>query len=213
MRQGVSKILLSLILIAASVSVSYADEQSGQLLKQLGDKISSLGNYHVKFTVTAEGNLSEGEYVVSGDKYYMVVEDIEIICDGKTRYEINHMDEEVVVDNVNLKDINILSNPTRAFDFADESFTHVYEGEMTERCQACNFISLEPKDKNTSVSNITLAIDKASGLPFMLKYKVDGLNGEVEVFVNEFTSDRKTPASRFVFDKKNYKGYEIIDFR
>lgn len=213
MKEKLYKIFLTFALSVLPVFASYADERSSELLKELSEKIASLGNYHVGFTVHAEGNTSEGEYVISGDKYYIRVDDIEEICDGKNKYEINHADEEVVIDKVNTKEVGILSNPAKMFDFADESFTHSYEGEMTEKCQACNFILLQPRDKNTSVKNIVLAIEKATGLPFMLKYSVEGLNGEIEIFVDKITADRKTPDSRFNFDKKEYKGYEMIDFR
>lgn len=213
MKRSLLKILVSSFLAVFSVTASHADERSSALLKELSAKIASLGNYHVGFTVTAEGSLSEGEYVVSGDKYYMLIEDIEVICDGKNKYEINNMDDEVIIGKVDVNEVNILSNPTRAFDFADEGFTHVYDGEMTEKCQACNIILLEPRGKDSSIKDIVLAIEKTTGLPYMLRYSVEGIDGEVEVFVKEFSADRKTPASRFTFDKKNYKGYEIIDFR
>lgn len=215
MKKNLRTIPFTLFLAAAAVSASYADSRSDAMLKELSQKITLLGNYRVEFTVSAEGNSVEGQYIVSGDKYYMDIGDIEVVCDGKTKYEINHFDDEVIIDNVDPKDRNILSNPTRAFDFADESFTHTYKGEVDEGGNVCNVILLEPRDKGTSLIGVTLLINKTTGLPYMLKYLADGLDGEVEVSILKITPDVKVPASRFTFDRKAYrdKNYELIDFR
>lgn len=192
----------------SAIDSAYADGRSEQILRQLAAKIEALGDYGANFEVRAEGNVAAGTYAVSGARYYMHTEELDVVCDGKTRWEINHVDKEVLVDGVNPDDGNILSNPTRAFDFAPDVFDSAYKGSEGD----AEVVVLTPRDKGGSLKSITLKIGASSGLPEEIRYRQEGLQGEVVVAITRIA--RGVPAAvRFTFDKAAHKGYEVVDFR
>ena len=209
-------VVMAVLLLAVTASLRVAaDDRSDALLAALSGKIESLGDYEVAFRVVVkeQGSVS-GVYVVSGDKYYIRVEDREVFCDGKTRCEVSHADKEVTIDRVDPNDRNILSNPTKAFEFADDQFRHTYVGEQVGEGRRCDAIALEPTFSGASFSDVLLLVDRATGLPMLLQYKMDGSSDEVSVIVERFgPTAAKVDPSRFSLNRSKYKGYEFIDFR
>lgn len=189
-----------------------ADNRSQAILTQLSAKIKALGNYHARFEVEAEGNNISGVYAVSGDKYFMQTDDYKVISDGKVKYEINHYDREVIVDRINPGDRNILSNPTRAFDFASDIFTSTYIGTQTVRGVVSDVIKLTPTDSKSTLKSITLAVSQATGLPVEIRYRSEGVSDEVSVRIVKIESGMLKDAV-FKFDRTSNPGYEVIDFR
>lgn len=218
MRKNILGALLVLVVLPFA---AFAQEDGQAVLDKLSEKIKSLGDYAVEYVAYVEGYRAEGQYIVSGDSYVITVGpniagadvDYEIICDGKARFEINHNDEEVIIDNINPDDRNILTNPTRAFDFASDSFKSYYRGTKSIDGQMCDLISLLPIYEGSSLTGIYLSVGVNSGLPVELKYSVDGLDGEVVARVVKFESSQSITQSTFKFDKSKYSEYELVDFR
>lgn len=205
---------IAAIFIAAVLSVAAlsADTQSEAILSKLSSKVKSMDPYKVEFTATVEGRSVSGEYRVDGARYYMKVDGGEVVCDGRDRYEINHANREVVIDRVSPDDRNILSNPVKAFDFAADMFTSAYGGTTSVVGKSCDVVSLRPKRKST-LTGVTVYIDRDGGLPVTLKYEADGIDGEVEVSVRSFVTDRSGNRAHYTFDPARYPGYEMVDFR
>lgn len=189
-----------------------ADGQADAILRKLAERISAMGNYTARFEVRAEGNRIEGTYAVSGDKYYMQTDEYEVVCDGKTRWEINHYDEEVLIDNANPADRNILSNPTRAFEFAPDIFNSSYKGAEERDGKAVDVVELTPVDSKSTLLRVTLVIKHREGLPIELRYLSDGLSEDVVVQMVEINPGLPQNAV-FSFDRSKYESYDIVDFR
>ncbi len=181
----------------------WADATSQQALERLSERIEALGDYHAVFEVRAEGNMVEGTYAVSGDKYNIHTAEYDVISDGRTRWEVNHIDREVSVDAVDLRAGNILYNPTRAFDFAPEVFVSVMKG---------GNVVLTPRDKGSAIESIEVVVSPATGLPDEVRYRQDGLQGEVVVKIVGLKKGLPEEVA-FGFDKGKYNGYEVLDFR
>lgn len=192
---------------------AFADSRSQALLSGLSAKIGGYHGYAVKFRVQIQGQVAaDGDYMVSGNKFYIKVGNREIYCDGATKYEVNGDDQEVVIDNVNPNDKDILSNPTKAFEFLGGNFTHTYSGQATPGGKQVDVVLLKPTAKNTPYNDITLMIDVAGGLPVSIKYSMAELSSQVNISVLSFVA-KDLKASQFTFDKGLYKGFELIDFR
>lgn len=190
----------------------HAQSQAQEILKQLATKINEMGDYNAEFEVQAEGNRISGAYVVSGDKYYMKTNDYEVISDGRARYEINKSDKEVLIDKSDPNDRNILSNPTRAFEFADDLFRNSYKGEESTGNQLRDVVVLNPVDAKSPLQRITLKINRKTGLPVELRYLSEGLSDDVVVNIKKIEKGL-TPKAVFSFDRAKYKDYDIVDFR
>lgn len=209
------KKILILILTVMCAAVAAADTRSGELLSALSSKIGGFkSGYQVKFRVAIQGQGAvDGEYIVSGDKFYIKIENREIYSNGRVKYEVNGDDREVVVDNVNPNDKDILTNPTRAFEFLGGNFVHSYTGRGAAGARACEVVVLKPTAKGTPYSDITLMIDRANGLPAQISYRMAELSSDVMITVLSFSERTELKESVFNFDKARYKGFEVIDFR
>ena len=115
------------LLCAANVCAQ-SDDSAKVLIGRLSEKIRAMENYEVEFNVKSGDQTIKGYYAVSGEKYYISIGDAEVYCDGSARYEVNPQNKEVTVDAVDTKSHNILTNPTRAFDFIDGEFTFATVG-------------------------------------------------------------------------------------
>jgi outer membrane lipoprotein-sorting protein len=200
------KKLALLVALVATVGSAYADGRSELILRQLADRVKALGDYGARFEVAAEGNVTQGLYAVSGERYNIHTGDYDVVSDGRVRWEINRADREVLVDRVNPDDRNILSNPTRAFSFAPDHFTSLYKGIEG----GAEVVELTPREKGGALEKVVLKI--VGGLPAEIRYRQEGLQSDVVVTITEIK--RGVPDGvKFGFDAKEYKGFEVVDFR
>lgn len=206
------KHILAIALCVCAVQAASADGGSEKMLDDLAARIKAMGPYKVAFSMSAESSGVAGEYIVSGNKFYIKVPGIEVASDGVQRTEINHETKEIALDKPATASRNILSNPVGAFEFANDNFTSSYLGTETVNGKSCDMIKLVPKQKGSNILSLTLAVDKASGLPRSLSYSAEGIAGQVAVFVNSFTSYSGS-GSVFTPDLSAYSDYETIDFR
>ncbi len=189
-----------------------ADGRADEVLRKLGERIAEMGEYTAEFEVVAEGNRITGTYAVSGNRYYMQTDEYEVVSDGKTRWEINHYDEEVVIDYADPEDRNILSNPTRAFEFAPDIFSSLYVGEREYDGATADVVELKPLDVKSTLLRVTVVVGRRSGMPVELRYLSDGLSEDVVVRMVGIGAGLPEGAA-FSFDRTKYKGYDIVDFR
>ncbi len=198
---------VALLLACLTMSSAVADTRSTQIIERMGATIKGWKNYAVEFRLEASQQV-EGRYVVGGERYYLQVEQTEVYCDGRTRWEVNNAYREVTIDRVDPKDKSILSNPTQVFDFPDAAFSHTFGG--IER--GGEAIVLTPKNSG-NIQQIKLLVDPASGLPKAVEYRLDQASEPIRIEVVSIGPEANLPASRFIFDKAKYPGFEIIDFR
>lgn len=184
------------------------DSDAKALIGRLSEQMRSMENYEVSFAVKSGDQKIKGYYAVSGEKYYISIGDAEVFCDGGARYEVNAQNKEVTVDAVDTKSHNILTNPTRAFDFIDGEFNFTTVG--TEN--GITTVKLTSTAENAALGVIFVALDSATAQPRSLTYDVDGAQIIIEIAsIDELTG--MVDISMFTFDKNNYRGYEIVDFR
>lgn len=184
------------------------DSNAKALIGRLSDQVRSMENYEVEFMVKSGDQQIKGYYAVSGEKYYISIGEAEVFCDGSARYEVNPQNKEVTVDAVDNKSHNILTNPTRAFDFIDGEFNFAMVGTNA----GVATVKLTSTAENAALGVIFVAIDTTTAHPRSLTYDVDGDQIAVEIAsFDEMVG--MVDISMFTFDKNNYRGYEIVDFR
>lgn len=190
-----------------------ADDKAVGLLSQLSANIAALDDYRVEFMVEAENRQTQGSYIVSGQKFRIITPEFEVISDGESRYEVNHEILEVIVDAMDTSEVNILINPVKAFEFAENSFAPSYVGETEVDGRFCDLVELKPLGEDSAITRVKLYLGRDSGLPVRLEYAIDGIDDDVSVSVSSFRNDPDIKSSDFSFDKSAYKDYEIVDFR
>ena len=199
--------LIFTVLCAMNVMAQNGNDDAKALIGKLSEQMRSMENYEVSFTVVSGEQKVKGYYAVSGEKYYISIDDAEVFCDGGARYEVNPTNKEVTVDAVDTKSHNILTNPTRAFDFVDGDFNF----EMVATNATSTTIKLTPKENN-ALGIIFVDMQREPVKPTALAYEYDGQTIKIEInSLDEMTG--MVDISMFTFDKNNYRGYEIVDFR
>ena len=167
---------------------------------------ASLGSryaYNIAVT-TADGSIS-GYYMVEGDGYYLTLGVMEVYSDGKLRYEINNERKEVTEDRVNLKAVDLLTNPTRAFSFIDKEFTVTIAQRLTQGV----VLKLVPRDTSLGISHILLSLSSVSGgvVPTKIVYNYDG--DSVDIALSALAvSDKTLPR----WNSETYRAYDIVSF-
>jgi outer membrane lipoprotein-sorting protein len=202
------KVIAFIFTLLCVTNVWAQDNDTKALIGRLSEQMRSMENYEVSFAVKSGDQKIKGYYAVSGEKYYISIGDAEVFCDGEARYEVNAQNKEVTVDAVDTKSHNILTNPTRAFDFIDGEFNFTTVG--TEN--GITTVKLTSTAENAALGVIFVALDAATAQPRSLTYDVDGAQIIIEIAsIDELTG--MVDISMFTFDKNNYRGYEIVDFR
>ena len=188
---------LAIALPAAAGSLSARD-----VVERLADHFRAMKSYTVTFEVAGDDFTAAGSYAVEGDCYYMRVGEAEAYCDGTARWEVDPAKREVVIDAVDLSSRNLLSNPTRAFDFLDDAF----RSELLPSEGPLYRLRLTPTDKGAVMSSITVDVT-AGGEPRKVVYDLDGDTIRIDIRKIEPTADVRR------FDAAAYPDFELIDFR
>lgn len=206
------KIFLILALLPLAFTAK-ADENSRGILDRMAANMAEYENYRIDFTASSKGMITSvgGMYTVSGDKYHIKIQRQEQFSDGKTRWEINPSDKEVIIDHMDLNNRNILNNPTRAFKFAPDEFASTYLGTETVNGIPCHVIQLESLGRMYGIGLVKLHVGISADLPVQVSYDFEG--ERLNISIDKFTGLPSIDPAMFEFDASKYKGYEVIDFR
>ena len=199
MREILLIFMTSMMAFAASAQTT-AEWWIEALNRSLGDR------YGMNISVAmAESESLNGYFMVDGDSYYITLGVMEVYSDGKLRHEINNERKEVTIDNVDLSSVDLLTNPTHAFDFVGEEFAISVVESSAEVC----VLSLVPRDDAMGVTEIRLALrrDASRVLPVSISYDYDGEIVDMELCIVD-VSDANLPR----WSKDGYRAYDIVSF-
>ena len=200
------KIVITLVAVlsALGVSAQSASEWLAKLDSSLGER------YAMHITVSVEDPIDgatdvSGYFMVEGDAYYITLGVMEVFSDGKLRYEINNERKEVVEDRVNLEACDLLTNPTRAFNFVPNEF----KSEVVSSSNDVVVLKLTPKSAAMGIDAITLKLKRNGSkvVPVNIAYDYDGDTVSVALSVADI-ADAKLPR----WDKAAYRAYDIVSF-
>ena len=167
---------------------------------------ASLGDrYAMHIEVSMDDEPMEGYFMVDGDGYYIMLGVMEVYSDGKLRHEVNNERKEVTVDGVDLTSVDLLTNPTKAFDFVGDEFAVSIVESDAKVC----VLSLVPRDDAMGVSaiGVTLVRDGSGVVPRSISYDYDGVRIDIATRIADADA-RVLPR----WKKDDYRGYDIVSF-
>ena len=193
--------LCALFSVCTLSAQTTAREWVDLLNTSLGDRYA----FGIKVEVEGDDNELYGALQVEGDSYHMTLADMEVYSDGKLRYEINNARKEVTEDRVNLDSRDLLTNPTRAFDFVDEEFTLELRFSQNDEVAV---VRLTPRDKSLGITTISIALVKVKGVvyPYQILYDYDG--DMLKITMQPTDEGWKLPR----WDEDAYRAYDIVSF-
>ena len=192
------KYLLIALLLVMAFAAS-ADERGERRLERISRHYSALGNYSLSFVMRAGGGEQKGELVVEGNNSYMRVADTELFVVDSLRYEVRGSTKEIVVDRADVYEKEML-NPLHGFSGVKKDFD-IVETELEGRVA----VRLVPKRQGETIYIITTPDGEG-----ISKIRYGSGDAAVEVEVKSMKRGGTRPPK---FDKEQYKGFELIDFR
>ena len=193
-------------MLSAALGAS-AQQSPREWIDMLNRSLGASYGVHVEVTTDDSEEPVTGYYIVDGDSYYLQLGVMEVYSDAKLRYEINNERKEVTEDVVNLESVDLLTNPTQAFNFVDDEF----DASIVEQNAEGATLRLVPKDELLGISDIRLVLrrDGATVMPTDVSYDYDGYVVDIELHVVD-TQDTSLP--RWAERKANYRAYDMVSF-
>lgn len=200
MKKGIF-LAAAMLLVSFSLSAqTTAREWLTKLDKTLGDR------YATYMTVaTPESETLNGYFMVDGEGYYLTLGVMEVYSDGKLRYEINNERKEVTEDRVDTESVDLLTNPTHAFDFVDSEF----DVSVVETLDDGVVLLLSPSSADYGITDICLTLHREAQrvVPRVVVYNYDG-----DVITISLSLADATQSKLPVWDKSAYRAYDIVSF-
>lgn len=189
------------------------DVEAEKILEALHLRYSKLTSYSFKYNATIDmpnttkkENFS-GQYVVSGSKFYININKLEIKSDGKSIANINHETKEVQVNPLVKR--NKIETP---FDFI-KNYKKLFKYRVKEDVkQNVKMLELIPLEKNSNIFKIDLTVSTKDKTVLGSKiYERSGVR--VSYAISSREENMPVAPSFFTFLEKDYKGYEFLDMR
>jgi outer membrane lipoprotein-sorting protein len=192
------------------------EKSSSEILQEVTSKTKAYQSIRLKFTYKMEypeANINEttqGEALVSGDKYQLKVAGQTVISDGKTVWTIIPDAAEVQINDVAAG--SDAFTPTKMLSSYSEEFKSKLIPKVNE-LNGRNVYALElTPNKKKSFDKVNLFIDKNK----MQLYSIvifDQNGGTYTYTMTTFETDVKVNPGDFGFKATDYPDYEVIDMR
>lgn len=189
----------------------FAQDKSQSILNDLSKKIKSYKSFYVDFKATIKNTdtgINEnttGKGWVQGDKFHTVYGENTIISNGIKLWVVSKEDKAVYISSAGDEDEESL-NPKKLMSIWENGFSSKYVKQEGSN----HVINLYPKDPGKSeYHTIILKVSTSNDLKSVQVKMKDGTAMTYEMV--KFDGNIDIPASKFVFDKRNYPGYQKVD--
>ena len=199
-------------------SFAQSDAKATAILQAMSKKYKTYDIVKADFTISAnnpKAKINQSDKGVlfvkaNANKYKMVMQDRDLISDGKNQWTHLKEDQEVQLSTVE-NDPDAM-NPAQIFTIYEKGFKAKYAGESKAGTKVYQLIDLTPTDAKKSYNRVRLTIDKkAMQIAKAVIYEKSGTTYTYSV--NTFVPNVKLPESTFTFDAKKYPGVEVVDLR
>jgi outer membrane lipoprotein carrier protein len=211
--------ILSMLLNSYSINAQ-VDAKAKKILDDVSAKTKTYSTINAEFSITIENKKNKttdsqtGKLTLKGSKYKLEVNNQTIISDSKTSWTILKDASEVQINSIETKEKETGLNPSNIFTMHEKGFKYEYVKEEKQKNGALyQIIKLYPEDvkkKNYHTAVLTINKEKSQ----IVSIKILGKDGtDMTYLVKSFNANAAVAESVFVFNDKNYPGYEVIDLR
>ena len=213
------------VIILAAVALCAFSVTSGAKSKTLGDFIdmvsSSLVTFDYSFSMQTPMSKTkmtgEGKVKVQDNCFFMEGNGLEVWCDGATRWTLDRLAEEALIEPIDGSAESFATNPALLITAVDEAFEEVSFGTSKFQGKIVDASVLTPVTKGKSSMDIAgLKLFFKSGTSVLIGAEIklnDGSVSEFSISGLEF-KEKGTEKGSFRFDEKTLdKSYVITDLR
>ncbi len=194
-----------------AIAPVFAQDKSQAILDDLSKKIKSYKTFYIEFKATIKNvdtginENASGKGWVQGDKFHTIYGDNTIISNGIKIWVVSKEDAAVYISSVGDDDDESL-NPKKLMSIWETGFKSKYIKEEAGN----HIIHLFPKDPgNSEYHTIILKVSTAKDLKSVEVKMKDGTKMTYEM--SKFDGNIEIPASKFVYDKRNFPGYQEVE--
>ena len=181
------------------------------LLNSFTNNIKSMSLVTMEFEMISGSGSYNGSVVASGGAYKMENNELELFCDGETKWIVNHSGKEISIFHHDPNHTDIVENPMGFFGSIDKGYIFSEKSSLDNK--GLYTIELKPKNKHTAYKTITLGIEPGSFNPRLVRYTAKD-NTVYTIIISKFTSSGQPLApSSFRLAEPYPSGYFINDLR
>lgn len=180
---------------------------ANEILSKASEKYQKDGNISALFTLSGVGNSSDGEIIISGDKFFLSTPQLSIWYDGRTQWTYSADTNEVNITEPTVDELQQV-NPFAIIN----SFRKQYNATLLKSAKNLYRIQLTPLNSvNTSINKAIISLNTLSLYPTEIALTIN--NNIITIKTKNIKSIKSTSQQTFVFDKKKYPNAEIVDLR
>ncbi|MDR0692088.1 MAG: outer membrane lipoprotein carrier protein LolA [Prevotellaceae bacterium] len=175
------------------------------------------GPVEMSFTFTSDNvpkkvhDLQTGVLLYSGEQYHLQLGELDIYCDGISKWIYNGAVEEVTVLPAEEAD-DMTDNPLKYIMHNEDNFRYRPVKHLTQKGKKIISVDLIPKSKDAVYTMVNLQVEEKTFLPVQLTYKMkDGQRYIIDV--NRIDVDIAVKSFSFSFPAQLYSGITINDLR
>lgn len=180
---------------------------ANEILNNASEKYQKDGSISAQFTLSGVGNYTEGEVVISGDKFFLSTPQLSIWYNGRTQWTYSADTNEVNITEPTVEELQQV-NPFAIIN----SFRMQYNAILLKSANSLYRIQLIPlKAENTNINKAIVTLNSTTLYPTEIALTID--KNIVTIKTINIKTIKSASHQTFVFDKKKYPNAEIIDLR
>lgn len=179
-----------------------------KILERVVTMITATKGVEAGFTVNNSGYTGRGTIKTSGNKYQVIMPDVEVWFNGKDLYTYNKSTKETTVVTPTAEEI-AESNPLGYVVSAQKNYNVAFS---TVKKANKYVLELLPKTKGGDIKRITLTVNKTDYKPEKIVVEPKG-GSPISADITGFKTGVSSPAADFEYPKAKYPKAEIVDLR
>lgn len=202
---------LSLILTSILLGLSL-QAQTNPVTAFTGTLKGKCATFSYTYSMTGQMPLTgSGEIRFQNDSFIMKGDDLEIYCDGTTRWTIDTAAEECYIESVSAGEIDIEANPAMIVGNVAKAFKFESSSPATFKGRKVTGAILSPKSQGGNIQGVTLYLSGNKPEGALIKLR-DG--SKLEITISGFTLHPQESAAVFRFNTaKLNNNYILTDLR
>lgn len=210
--------IFTVLLCLGSFVFGQQDPTAQKILNAVTKKYQSYNTAKIDFTLKAMNQQQQvtinekGQLIVEPktNKYRVIMNDQEIIADGKQQWHILKEEQEVQITEADEPSESI--TPANIFTFYKTGFKYVSSKDEKVGSKTVNVVDLSPIDNKKSFFKVKLRVDKMSQQLFDVTI-FDKSGSHYTYTIQNLAPNVKLNSKTFIFDKVDFPNLEVVDLR
>ena len=201
------KIATLIMLMAVAITGLAATPTARQVLDNCNEKIKNSMSLVITYTLTADGHTSDGQLIISGDRFTISSADMMSWYDGKTQWTYARQIGEVNIITPTPEELQQI-NPFAII----RSFSDNYDKSIASETATTTTLMLKPRKSGGDITMAKIAVSNSTWLPTHITIGLS--NGHnVEIAIKKIDKGGAFPTTFFRFNKSKFPGVQVVDLR